>query len=58
MMGLPVRPADMMDMAVVALLIYALLVWFKKTRTAFVVMGLLVLMAVWLAAGKGDSARD
>jgi len=45
-----VRPADMMDMAVVALLIYALLVWFKKTRTAFVVMGLLVLMGVYLAA--------
>jgi uncharacterized protein (TIGR00159 family) len=45
-----VRPADMMDMAVVALLIYALLVWFKKTRTAFVVQGLLVLIGVYAMA--------
>ncbi|HBL18011.1 MAG TPA: hypothetical protein DD417_14975 [Elusimicrobia bacterium] len=45
-----VRPADMVDMAVVALLIYALLVWFKKTRTAFVVQGLLVLMGVYVMA--------
>ncbi len=50
MMNFHVRPADMMDMGVVALLIYALLVWFKKTRTAFVVMGLLVLMGVYLLA--------
>ncbi len=45
-----VRPADMVDMAVVALLIYALLVWFKKTRTAFVVQGLLVLIGVYVMA--------
>ncbi|MDD5629087.1 MAG: hypothetical protein PHU21_08480, partial [Elusimicrobia bacterium] len=50
MMSLPVRPADMVDMGVVALLIYALLVWFKKTRSAFVVLGLLVLMGVYLLA--------
>ncbi|MBI5241735.1 MAG: DNA integrity scanning protein DisA nucleotide-binding domain protein [Elusimicrobia bacterium] len=45
-----VRPADMLDMAVVALLIYALLVWFKKTRTAFVVQGLLVIIGVYVMA--------
>ncbi|MFA6003153.1 MAG: diadenylate cyclase [Elusimicrobiota bacterium] len=42
--------ADMLDMGLVALLIYGLLVWFKKTRTAFVVMGLMVLMAVYIMA--------
>jgi len=53
MWGLPVKTvtlADMMDMAVVALLIYAILLWFKRTKSAFVAMGLLVLMAVYVMA--------
>lgn len=56
--------ADVLDMALVGLLVYALLVWFKKTKTAFVAMGLLMLgllytvarimgmyMTVWLFQG-------
>jgi uncharacterized protein (TIGR00159 family) len=53
MFPLPIKHvtlADMMDMALVALLIYGLLVWFKKTKSAFVAMGLLVLMAVYVVA--------
>ncbi|HAM36293.1 MAG TPA: hypothetical protein DEB40_09375 [Elusimicrobia bacterium] len=45
-----VNIADMMDMGLVALIIYALLVWFKKTKTAFVVMGLMVLIGVYVLA--------
>ena len=41
---------DVMDMALVAALIYGLLVWFKKTKAAFVVMGLVVIMAVYALA--------
>jgi len=53
MTGFPLKNVtlpDVMDIGLVALLIYALLVWFKKTRTAFVVMGLLVLMGVYVLA--------
>jgi len=39
--------ADILDMGLVALLIYALLVWFKKTKSAFVAMGIMVLAAVY-----------
>ena len=42
--------ADMLDMFLVAALIYALLVWFKKTKTAFVAMGLLVTIGVYAVA--------
>ena len=42
--------ADVMDMALVAVLIYALLVWFKRTKTAFVAIGLLVFMGVYTVA--------
>jgi uncharacterized protein (TIGR00159 family) len=46
----PVTPADVLDMAIVGLLIYALLVWFKRTKTAFVVLGLMILGAVYVLA--------
>ncbi|MDD5656236.1 MAG: diadenylate cyclase [Elusimicrobia bacterium] len=46
----PVAAPDVMDMGLVALLIYALLVWFKQTRSAFVVLGLLILMGVYMIA--------
>jgi diadenylate cyclase len=42
--------ADILDIALVAVLIYALLIWFKKTKTAFVAMGLLMLALVYTAA--------
>jgi diadenylate cyclase len=42
--------ADVLDIALVAVLIYALLVWFKKTKTAFVAMGLLMLALVYTGA--------
>lgn len=42
--------ADVLDIALVTVLIYALLVWFKKTKTAFVAMGLLMLALVYTVA--------
>jgi diadenylate cyclase len=42
--------ADVFDIALVATLVYALLVWFKKTKTAFVAMGLLLLALVYTVA--------
>lgn len=42
--------ADILDIALVAVLIYALLIWFKKTKTAFVAMGLLMLAFVYTTA--------
>jgi diadenylate cyclase len=42
--------ADLFDIALVAVLIYALLVWFKRTKTAFVAMGLLMLALVYTMA--------
>ncbi len=46
----PVTIPDALDMLLVGLLIYALLVWFKRTKTAFVAMGLLVFMGVYTFA--------
>ncbi|TBR23515.1 hypothetical protein EPO15_05890 [bacterium] len=45
-----VGPADVMDIALVAVLVYALLVWFKRARAAFVAKGILVVAAVYLFA--------
>lgn len=42
--------ADLLDITVVTVLIYALLVWFKRTKTAFVAMGLLMLALVYTVA--------
>lgn len=42
--------ADFFDIVLVTVLIYALLVWFKKTKTAFVAMGLLMLALVYTVA--------
>ncbi|MDE2040268.1 MAG: DNA integrity scanning protein DisA nucleotide-binding domain protein [Elusimicrobia bacterium] len=41
---------DVLDIAFVAVLVYALLIWFKKTKTAFVAMGLLMLALVYTIA--------
>jgi uncharacterized protein (TIGR00159 family) len=45
-----IRVSDILDMTLVATLIYALLVWFKRTKTAFVAMGLLMLALVYTVA--------
>jgi diadenylate cyclase len=45
-----VGPADVLDMLLVAGFIYALLVWFKRTKSAFVALGLMVLAAVYTLA--------
>ena len=42
--------ADVLDIVLVTVLIYAMLVWFKKTKAAFVAMGLLMLAAVYTIA--------
>jgi uncharacterized protein (TIGR00159 family) len=42
--------ADALDITLVACLIYGLLFWFKRTKTAFVATGLLVLSFVYLLA--------
>ncbi len=41
---------DVLDIGFVATLVYALLVWFKQTKAAFVAMGFLALSAIYLAA--------
>lgn len=45
-----VTPADILDIVLVAVLIYAVLVWFKRTKSAFVAMGIMVLAAVYTLA--------
>lgn len=45
-----VGPADVLDIALVAVLVYALLVWFKRARAAIVAKGILVVAAVYLFA--------
>lgn len=45
-----VGPADALDIALVAVLVYALLVWFKRARAAVVAKGILVVAAVYLFA--------
>ncbi len=42
-----VGPADILDMALVGVFIYALLLWFKKTKAALVATGILVLSAIY-----------
>ena len=42
--------ADILDIALVAVLLYALLVWFKRARAAFVARGMLVISVVYLLA--------
>jgi uncharacterized protein (TIGR00159 family) len=42
--------ADVLDMVLVGALVYGLLLWFKRTRAAFVALGLLLLAAVYTVA--------
>ena len=42
--------ADIFDIAFVTLLVYLLLVWFKRTRAAFVLTGIIIIALVYLLA--------
>jgi diadenylate cyclase len=42
--------ADVLDMILVGTLVYGLLLWFKRTRAAFVALGLLLLAVVYTVA--------
>ena len=46
----PLGVADLLDILLVGSLIYALLLWFKRTKAAFVALGLLVLTVVYVVA--------
>jgi uncharacterized protein (TIGR00159 family) len=46
----PIVVADILDMILVGALVYGLLLWFKRTRAAFVALGLLLLVAVYIVA--------
>lgn len=46
----PLGVADILDMLLVGSLVYALLLWFKRTKAAFVALGLLVLTVVYVVA--------
>ena len=45
-----VAVADIMDMLLVGTLIYGLLLWFKRTKSAFVALGLLLMVVVYTFA--------
>ncbi len=46
----PVGVADVLDIILVGALVYALLLWFKRTKAAFVALGLLLLVVVYTVA--------
>ncbi len=46
----PIAVPDILDMALVGALVYGLLLWFKRTRAAFVALGLLLLAVVYTIA--------
>ena len=46
----PIAVADIMDMLLVGTLVYGLLLWFKRTKAAFVALGLLLLVVVYTVA--------
>lgn len=41
---------DSLDIAFMSLIIYSVLVWFKKTRAAFVLTGIIIISGVYLIA--------
>ncbi|MEK7388315.1 MAG: diadenylate cyclase [Elusimicrobiota bacterium] len=46
----PIVLSDIMDMLLVGTLIYGLLLWFKRTKSAFVALGLLLIVVVYTFA--------
>ena len=56
----PIVIADIMDMLLVGTLVYGIMLWFKRTKAAFVALGLLlavVVYAVALVAGMYMTVR-
>ncbi len=45
-----IRIQDILDMAIIAAMIFALLMWFKTRASRFVLIGILLLGGVYLAA--------
>lgn len=50
MTDMGIQLADLFDIGIIALVLYAILVWFKKTRAAFVLIGLFLAGALYLLA--------
>ncbi|UPT75258.1 MAG: diadenylate cyclase [Elusimicrobiota bacterium] len=46
----PIAVSDVLDMLLVGTLVYGLLLWFKRTKAAFVALGLLLLVVVYAVA--------
>jgi len=46
----PIGVPDILDMLLVGSLVYGLLLWFKRTKAAFVALGLLLLAVVYTVA--------
>lgn len=46
----PIAIPDVLDMLLVGTLVYGLLLWFKRTKAAFVALGLLLLVVVYAVA--------
>ena len=42
--------ADVLDIVIIATLIYVVLLWFKRTKAAFVARGMLIFAAVYVIA--------
>ncbi|MBI2871399.1 MAG: DNA integrity scanning protein DisA nucleotide-binding domain protein [Candidatus Omnitrophica bacterium] len=47
-----ITSADLVDMAIVSTLVYLVLIWFKQTRAAFILVGILIFGAVYLLARR------
>jgi hypothetical protein len=47
--------ADIIDILFVALLFYSAIVWLKRTRAAFIVRGLFVLVAIFITRASWSS---
>jgi len=45
---------DLIDIAIVSTLVYIVLIWFKQTRAAFILVGILILGAVYLLARRNE----
>lgn len=45
-----IRPGDIVDIAVISTFIYLLLVWFKKARARFILLGMVILGSIYLVA--------
>jgi len=46
----PIVVADIMDMLLVGTLVYGIMLWFKRTKAAFVALGLLLMVVVYAVA--------